>query len=238
MELSMLRYEDRASLIHGVAALLCSRMAAHQTRQGSVSLCLTGGPLANAVYDKVARLAPTDPVIKPDQVSLWWNWDYFVATDDPRRNSLQALSRLAGALPLDPAKIHPMPSSSTASDPETAAIEYSTEVTSAPIDLALVEVTNCGQISGLLSHQLPESPNAVVAVSDIDPQKIIMTPAHVSTAKEIWILASGPDIADCIFAAASGDLSVKVADLIGMDQATWMIDQDAASLLAFHECLL
>jgi 6-phosphogluconolactonase len=213
-------------------------MAAHQARHGSVSVCLTGGDLANAVYDVVARLAGGDSSLKPGEVSLWWNWDLFVSTDDPRRNSLQALSRLAGVLPLDPAKIHPMSSASTASDPEAAAIAYGVEVASADIDISLVEMTACGKIANIPAHLLPQSANPVVAMPDADPPKLIMTNPGLSATKEMWILASGTASAECLARIAAGDPSLPATYFACLPHATWMVDQEAASLLPFHECRL
>ncbi len=40
--------------------------------------------------------------VDPGALELWWTDESLRPTDDPRRNSLQALSRLAGTFPLSP----------------------------------------------------------------------------------------------------------------------------------------
>jgi 6-phosphogluconolactonase len=115
---------------------------------------------------------------------------------------------------------------------------YGAEVGSATIDICLIELAACGEIAGILSHQLLPGPNPVVAISDTDPQKLVMSPAQLSAAKEIWILASGSSTAEYVLRASTSEPSPAAAYLTGLEHATWMVDQDAASLLPFHECRL
>jgi len=238
----MLRFEDRQSLVAHTAALLLDAMSARQAAAKSVSCCLTGGDLANEVYDHMAAEAASTP-LKSEDVHLWWNWDLFVATDNPERNSLQALSRLAGSLSLDPAKIHPIPSSSTSSDPEAGAVQYAQELKeNSPIDICLLELCANGRVAGIFLPRLDSPlPSLVAGITDAPlehPELITMTRAGLNSCREVWILASGKDIAPVLKKTFDKDPDLPASYVTGKDSVRWLIDDAAASLLPFHHCTL
>jgi 6-phosphogluconolactonase len=237
-----MRFEDRDSLAYETAVLLLQAMKQRQTANGSVGLCLTGGDLANEVYDHMALLAPQSGLVAPD-IHLWWNWDYFINIDNPDRNSLQALSRLAGALPFDPAKIHPIPSSSLAADPETGAAQYSQELAEAPmIDICLLELGPQGQIAGLNPPVTDTSYSTLAAAvtggANGDRQVVTLTPAGLGRCRQTWVLASGVDVADALHSAHDDDPNLPVNHIDDTDSTMWLADAKALSLVPFHRCTL
>jgi len=238
----MLRFQDRASLVAQTATLLIDAMSARQAGAGEVSLCLTGGDLANEVLDQMAADAVSTP-LKPENIHLWWNWDLFVATDTPERNSLQALSRLAGSMSLDPAKIHPIPSSSTSSDPEAGAAQYAQELQdNSPIDICLLELRSNGEIAGIFPNHLnPPSLAWVAGVTDAPlshPELITMTRLGLNACRQVWILASGDEVAPVLKQVCDEDPSLPASYVTGKESVRWLIDAAAASLLPFHHCTL
>ena len=236
----LLGCDTAGDLVSYCAQHLLAALAERQGGKSTVSLALTGGELANAVYDKVAALAGTSP-LDPARVHLWWTWDTFVATDNPERNSLQALSRLAGAWALDPAKIHPIPSSSAMADPETAAAQYAGELAEAdPIDIALVEFGPAGEIAGLGATSPPDAPGLVVGLANPPgvPSVITMTLAGLNRCREIWVLASGDAVAAAVARAADHDPGALASHLTGTDSVLWLVDQAALAHRTFHTCAL
>jgi len=238
----LMRFDDQAELVDHTAKLLLDAMEARQAARGRVSLCLTGGTLANAVYDRMAGCAPASAV-KAGTIHLWWNWDYFLPTDNPERNSLQALSRLAGAFPLDPAKIHPIPASDASPDPEAGAAQYAQDLREAgPVDICLLELGPQGQVAGIFPHHLESPLQATVAgITDAPlthPDLITLTRAGLNSCRELWILASGGVVADQLFEAMEHNPTVPASYLIGLESAVWLVDAPAARLLPFHHCSL
>ena len=73
-------------------------------------MVLTGGRIAAAVYRAVARL-PARDAVDWSRVDVWWGDERFLPAGDPERNETQARAALLDALPLDPARVHPMPAS-------------------------------------------------------------------------------------------------------------------------------
>jgi len=215
-------------------------MSARQAEGGSVSLCLTGGVLANDVYAAMAQQADD---LQASEIHLWWNWDYYIATDNPDRNSLQALSRLAGVLALDPAKIHPIPSSSATTDAEVGAAQYANELLeSAPIDICLLELGSQGQIAGLFPQQaIPGSPDPVIGIVDAQAaysELITLTPSGLNSCQEIWILASGEAVARHLKEIFEQNPDQPGSHLKQSESLLWLVDNAATTQLGFHHCSL
>jgi 6-phosphogluconolactonase len=190
----------------------------------------------------MALLSPTSP-LQANNVHLWWNWDLFAAIDNPERNSLQALSRLAGAMSLDPAKIHPVPSSTVSSDPEVGAAQYAQELReNTPIDSCLLEMSPEGQVAGIFPRHLLSPTEALVAgITDAGlphPELVTMTRAGLNTCREIWILATGAEVAPTVHRVHCNDRQLPATHLTGLESALWLVDDPAAALLPFHHCTL
>ncbi len=236
-----MRFGQRSDMVTEVATKLVETMVAIQTTAGSVSLCLTGGDCANEILDEIARQAPGS-ALQTQAIHVWWNWDLFIATDNPERNSLQALTRLAGVLALDPAKIHPIPSSAVATDPETGAAQYSQELAeAAPIDICLLELGPQGQVGGIFPQNLGASSELVTGVADapgFHRPLITLTRAGLNTCRDIWIMASGTDVAPVLRRADDGDPTLPSSYLGEIERPLWLLDEDACSQLRFHHCTL
>ena len=54
------------------------------------------------------------------QVAVWWGDERFVPGDSADRNEGQARAALLDSLPLDPARVHPMPASDGPDDSSAA----------------------------------------------------------------------------------------------------------------------
>ncbi len=89
-----------------VAQRFLTRVTELLKEQDEANVCLTGGGTADLVYERFAELAPAALDLK--RLHLWWGDERFVAATDPDRNSLQAISRLGRALPIQSASIHMM----------------------------------------------------------------------------------------------------------------------------------
>jgi 6-phosphogluconolactonase len=73
-------------------------------------------------------------------VDLWWGDERFLPSGDPERNETQARAALLDALPLDPARVHPMAASDgpDGDDAEAAAARYAAEL--GRIEVGRIEV--------------------------------------------------------------------------------------------------
>ncbi len=241
----LVRFGQRDELVREVAARLLAQIWHSQSVSGVASLCLTGGDLANQVLDEIAHQVADSPV-KTQNVHLWWNWDLFVATDNPERNSLQALTRLGGVLTLDPAKVHPIPSSAVATDPETGAAQYAQELAEAgPVDICLLELGSEGQVGAIFPQNLSSNPaiksewaTGVADEPGLHRPLITLTRAGINHCREIWIMASGQEVAEALRRAHQGDESLPSSYLGEGGRVLWLIDDAACAHLSFHRCTL
>ena len=55
--------------------------------------------------------ATTRDAVDWSRVDFWWGDERFLPSGDPERNETQARAALLDALPVDPARVHPMPAS-------------------------------------------------------------------------------------------------------------------------------
>ena len=236
----LLRFDDRTDLVAQTATRLVEAMTTIQAKNQSVSVCLTGGGLANDIYAQVALRSER---LTASRIHLWWNWDYYIATDNPDRNSLQALTRLAGVLALDPAKIHPIPSLSAATDPEVGAVAYAHELLESPaIDICLLELGSHGQIAGVFPQHLNcLTSDPVIGITDAIaayPELITLTPSGLNACHEIWVMASGDDVASHLKQIFSQDPEQPGSHLTQSESLLWLADSAATSQLDFHHCSL
>jgi 6-phosphogluconolactonase len=125
---------DADRLARSVASALVARLAAAQAVHGTASVVLTGGGIGTAVLRRVADLAaaPEHAVVDWTLVEVWWGDERFVPADSSDRNELAAREAFLSRVPLDPERIHPMPSSDAGFDePEDAAAWYAEELAAA-----------------------------------------------------------------------------------------------------------
>lgn len=233
------RYPDGSSLAASAAATLVKRLIEMQGPTGVVHLCLTGGRIANRIYEHVAGMMATSP-LDPGRLELWWGDERFVPTDDPDRHSLQALSRLAGSFPLDPARTHPMPSADTFADPHEGAYAYSREINGTVIDICLLGIGEDGHIASLFHGHPSFEPSQSLAVGVTDPPKpperVSLTLSTINRSREVWLFGSGAEKADPVARALRGDPTIPAAHVHGVEQTRWFLDEEAAALVPYHEC--
>src|SRR5882724_2664978 len=119
MSPSVVVHADPAALATAAAVRLLARLAETQTARGSAAIVLTGGRSGAAIYQAV-RDSPDRGAVDWSRLDIWWGDERFLPTGHPDRNDTQARSALLDAVPLDPARVHPMagPDGPDGDDPE------------------------------------------------------------------------------------------------------------------------
>ncbi|MHB1009216.1 MAG: 6-phosphogluconolactonase [Propionibacteriaceae bacterium] len=236
------RLPNAEMLAQDVAESLVKRIEDLQAGGRIVELCLTGGRVANLAYEHLSRIVSRSKV-DPGALELWWTDEAFVPTDDPRRNSLQALSRLAGTFPLSPSLTHPMPSSDASPDPAQAALTYGTDMAGRVMDICLLGVGENGHVAALHPDHPAAEPTSAVAVGVTDapkppPEQVSLSLATINRSREVWLLATGKEKADAVARTFRGDATTISTHVSGVDRTVWFLDEAAAAELPFHSCLL
>jgi 6-phosphogluconolactonase len=239
-------HADPDLLAHAAAARLAVRLLDAQAARGFASVVLTGGGIAARLYAAL-RESPARDAVDWSRVDFWWGDERFLPHGDPDRNETQARAVLLDALPVDPARVHPMPPSDGAdgSDPEAAAARYAEELAAAArpgnarlphFDVLLLGVGEDGHVASVFpEHPVAYETRPVAAVRGSPkppPMRITLTLPAINTAEEVWLIAAGAGKANAVgmaIAGGGGPVQVPAAGVHGVEQTLWLLDRAAAA---------
>lgn len=245
-------HRDKELMARAAAARLITRVVDAQSSRGHASVVLTGGRNGNGLLAALAA-APARDAVDWGRLDLWWGDERFLPEGDPERNVTQARAALLDAVPLDPARVHPMPASdgpygSSASSVEAAAEAYAEELARAAdtesrlavpaFDVLMLGVGPDTHVASLFP-ELPavrETERTVVGVHGAPkppPTRISMTLPAIRAAREVWLLAAGEDKAEAaqIALSGAGEIQAPAAGAYGRSRTLWLLDAAAASRL-------
>ncbi|MGD6746183.1 6-phosphogluconolactonase [Streptomyces sp. BH106] len=240
-------HRDKELMAQAAAARLITKIVDAQAARGSASVVLTGGRNGNGLLAAL-KAAPARDAIDWGRLDLWWGDERFLPDGDPERNYTQAKEALLDAVPLDPARVHPMPASDGPFEVEAAAESYAAELANAagpedhgPVptfDVLMLGVGPDTHVASLFP-ELPavrESERTVVGVHGAPkppPTRTTLTLPAIRAAREVWLLAAGEDKAKAAAIALSGagEIQAPAAGAYGRSRTLWLLDAAAASQL-------
>ena len=232
---------DADAVAEAIAVGLLSRLTELQQQhpERAINLGLTGGRIATRAYQRLAADGPGSDV-DWSRVELWWGDERFVAADSEDRNDTGALAALRSALPLDEARLHPMPADDGVLALDDAAEVYAGEFGGTVLDICLLGVGPDGHIASVFPDHpsFEASLNAttdVIAVRDSPkppPLRISLTHPAINRSAEVWFTVSGADKADAVGWATSGSKPVPAGRVHGTERTVWLLDEAAASRLS------
>jgi 6-phosphogluconolactonase len=229
--------EELATTIAGAfLRLVADRQAAGETPQ----VALTGGTIADKIHREIARLGAVSDV-DWSAIDFFWGDERFVAPDSDERNAWQARAAMLDVLPVDPARVHEIPSTADAESVDSAASSYSDTVRSAghgSFDLLMLGVGPDGHIASLFPGfaQLGVDDAIAVGVTDSPkppPERVTLTFPALARSEEVWFVVSGEDKAAAV-GRALGATPPPVHELPavgvrGQVATIWFLDRAAAS---------
>ena len=242
---SVIVHADRALLVEAVAARLIVRLLDAQAARGMASVVLTGGGVAAETYEAL-RASPARSAVDWSYVDIWWGDERFLPGGSPDRNETQARAALLDALPLDPARVHPMPPSDgpDGNDPEAAAARYAEALADAAkpgtarlphFDVLLLGIGEDGHVASVFpEHPVAYETRPVSAVRGSPkppPVRITLTLPAINTAEEVWLIAAGVEKSSAVgmALAGAGPVQVPAAGVHGVDRTLWLLDRAAAT---------
>jgi 6-phosphogluconolactonase len=233
---------DADILASVVSARLVTKIIDAQATRGTADVVLTGGRIAAKVLRSVKEL-PAAGAIDWSKVDLWWGDERFLPAGHPDRNETQARETLLDALPLDPARVHPMPPSDgpDGDDAEAAAARYARELAAAAgpgrelphFDVLMLGVGEDGHVASIFpGHPSYDATGPAAAVHNSPkppPTRITLTLPTIRTAEEVWLIAAGPDKTDAVGTALEGTAPLPAAAAKGTAKTVWLLDREAAA---------
>ncbi|MFZ3593875.1 6-phosphogluconolactonase [Streptomyces sp. BH104] len=240
-------HRDKELMAQAAAARLITKIVDAQSARGSASVVLTGGRNGNGLLAAL-HAAPARDAVDWGRLDLWWGDERFLPDGDPERNYTQAKEALLDAVPLDPARVHPMPASDGPFEADAAAEAYAAELANAagpedhgPVptfDVLMLGVGPDTHVASLFP-ELPavrETERTVVGVHGAPkppPTRTTLTLPAIRAAREVWLLAAGEDKAKAAAIALSGagEIQAPAAGAYGRSRTLWLLDAAAASQL-------
>jgi 6-phosphogluconolactonase len=234
-------HESADALATAIAGELLLRLADAQSSGHEPSIALTGGTIADAVHHELARLAPSAEV-DWSRVVVWWGDERFVEPASDDRNERKAREAFLDLVGVDPAKLHPMPSTESAESVDEGAAAYGDELRSfgrGEFDVVMLGLGPDGHVASLFPGfpQLDVDDQIAVPVTDSPkppPERISLTFGALNRSKAVWFLVSGEEKAPAVAQAlAEGtDLhDIPAAGVSGTEETIWFLDRAAASRL-------
>jgi 6-phosphogluconolactonase len=238
-------HRDRQLLSDDAAARLVVAIREAQSSRGEADIVLTGGSMGSAVLAALSQ-SPGKDTINWRTLNIWWGDERFLPAGDPERNETQARRALLDGVPLDPARVHPMPSAGgpDGSDVDAAAARYANELAAAAprgcdvpeFDVLMLGVGPDAHVASLFPehpalHEREASTIGVRGAPRPPPVRVSMTFPSLCAARNVWFLVAGPDKATAVGLALSGTglLQAPAAGVTGMRSTMWLLDHDAAT---------
>jgi 6-phosphogluconolactonase len=238
-------HETADDLATAVAGELLTRVADTQAAGHVPHLGLTGGSIADRIHRELARLTvESDLEVDWSRVVFWWGDERFVEPASPERNERQAREAFLDQVDVDPANVHPMPSTETAASAEEGAAAYGEELRAhgnGAFDVLMLGVGPDAHVASLFPGypQLDANETADIALAVHDspkppPDRITLTLPCLNRSKAVWFVVSGEDKADAVALALADGTDVHDAPAAGVkghDETIWFLDRAAASKL-------
>lgn len=239
-------HRDPRLLAAATAARLVTRLVDEQASRGEASVVLTGGVLGIAVLEALAG-SPARDAVDWRAVDVWWGDERFLPTGHPERNETQARLALLDRVPLDAARVHPMPASDgpDGDDVDAAAARYAEELAGVAagqgrsrvprFDVLLLGVGPDGHIASLFPQHPAtyEEERTVVGVRGAPkppPVRVSLTFPTINSAEEVWLATAGADRARIVHLALTGvgPIQLPAAGVDGTRRTLWLLDEAAA----------
>ena len=240
-------HRDASLLAASAAARLVTRLVDVQAARGSAHVVLTGGGVGIATLAALAG-APARDAIDWSALDVWWGDERFLPDGDPERNATQARAALLDAVPIDPSRVHAMPSSDGVhgDDVDAAARAYAADLAAATsledhsdvpsFDVLLLGVGPDGHIASLFPsnpamYEVERSVIGVRGAPKPPPVRVSLTLRAINQAREVWLLAAGTEKAAAVALALSqvGEVALPAAGAHGLGRTLWLLDRAAAA---------
>lgn len=231
---------DPEALATAVAGDLLRALEDAQSDGEIPQVALTGGTIADVVHREVARMAPHSEV-DWSRVVFWWGDERFVAPDSPDRNERQAREAFLDVIGVDPARVHPIPSTADAADVDAAASAYAETLRAegaGEFTVLMLGVGPDGHVASLFpgSEQTTVIGSIAIGVHDSPkppPERVTLTFEALRRSRNVWFLVSGEGKADAVGQAlaepAPDPSQIPAAGVRGTADTVWYVDAAAAA---------
>ncbi len=239
----VLVHPDREELVASVARRFIKKAIQIVDDFGEVTIVLTGGGTGIASLAAI-NANPQRDLVDWGRMNLWWGDERWVPKAHPDRNELQAREALLDHVPLDPARVHPIPASDEGLTIEEAADRYEQALRDAaptgqdvvPIDMFYLGVGPDGHINSMFPGMdaIRERTRLVLPVRNSPkppPERITLTLPAVNSASRVVAMFAGAEKGAPLGLALAGanKEEVPIAGALGRRKTIYHVDAEAAA---------
>lgn len=236
MSASIKIFDSKLALARHVGNLLVTA-----TKTGKdVNIALSGGSTPRDIFDVLARDFQT--TINWELTRFFWGDERCVAPDHPESNWGMTMNHLFSKVPVNDKKVFRIKGEI---EPEMAARDYSATLSSqlpakdgvASFDLVILGLGEDGHTASIFPHQINSwysEDNCVVATHpDSGQKRVSITGKIINNARQVLFIVTGKNKASVVaeIINSTGNFTSYPASLVNNKETTWLIDEDAASLL-------
>lgn len=228
----VVRFGSAEQLSTEVARRFLAILGQLQAEGRTPQIVLTGGSIANRIYEQIAEAA-SDATVDWTNVDFWWGDERYLPPDSDERNAQQA--RRAFLDGVGATRIHEMPSPSSACSVDEGARAYAAEIRGSAaetFDLTLLSMGPDGHIASLFpgAPQLGDHEHIAVGITGSPkppPERITLTLDALNHSERVWLFAvdSGPGGAkeEAFGRAIANDPAVPAARVHGAVETVWFV---------------
>lgn len=238
-ETTLEAYSDKQELIENIDEIFEEAVKDLLAEQPLVHIVLTGGTIGIALLENI------DPSNKLDwsRIHLWWGDERFLPSGHPDRNEGQATTALIHRLTIPAENVHRMPASDAGMTLDEAVDAYDDELAQfwpelPEFDIIFLGVGPDAHIASLFPglEAILVDDRAVLAVRNSPKppaERITLTLPAINNSKNVWVVASGADKADAIYAAFTSEnpSEAPVSAVEGTEETVFFTDELAARRL-------
>lgn len=205
----VVEHPDKEALAQAAAARLALTLSDELAETDEdVHVCLTGGSLGIAVWERLADSA-LHRIVDWSRVHFWWSDERYVPEGHEDRNVQQVREVFFDRVEVPAGNIHPMGSSDAYPTPGEAAEAYARELAEhaptgekAPVfAVSLLGMGPDGHMASLFPgrREILDDAVDVLPIEDSPkppPRRVTMTRPMIDLAARIWFLVSGADKAE------------------------------------------
>jgi 6-phosphogluconolactonase len=229
-DIELNKYQTSTDLVTDVLWRLTRYVQEVQAVRDTFNLCLSDGPMVDAVLSAVVDHNAIG-VVDPKRIDVWWGYEIFNESQASRRASISFLSKF-GRL-VSPERVHPMPTDAGYADAEAASLAYTEYLGDVRMDLSLFNIASNGRIAGLPPRTDSQfSDRRVIAVRRRDMEFTSLSLRTINQSHQVWIMAQGEDSAYAVAQTLSGNKDFSGSHIRGTDATEWFIDDLAAEQLS------
>ena len=232
-------HESPDELATTVAGAFLRFVTVRQASGDVPQVALTGGTIAEKIHREIARLGLDSESTGAGSTSSGAT----SASSRPTRTTAtrRPAAAMLDVLPVDPARVHEIPSTADTDSVDDAATAYADTVRSVgrdAFDLLMLGVGPDGHIASLFPGfpQLDIQDAIAVGVTGSPkppPERVTLTFPALARSEEVWFVVSGADKAEAVgralAAQPAGVHEIPATGVRGQVETIWFLDREAAS---------